>query len=75
MATLDLLERKLLKIFAEANQVKLKRRWGTGAPPSMTVEEQRELIHMLLRRVHTLPEEKQQEVRTLLRLYDWEVKS
>jgi hypothetical protein len=73
MATLDLLERTLLKIFADANQVKLKRRWVKGGSRSMTVEEQRELIHLLLRRVHTLPEEKQQEVRTLLRLYDWDV--
>ncbi len=73
MPSLDLLERKLLKIFAESSKVKLKRRMVKSNSTSFSDEEKRERINMLLRRLYTLPEHKQQEVRALLRLYHWEL--
>ncbi|MGQ7277018.1 hypothetical protein ACT91Q_03530 [Brevibacillus thermoruber] len=69
MSSLDLLERKLLRILAETEPVRLKRRWiQSGAPVSE--EEQRQRISLLLRRLDSLPEAKQQEVRELLKWYN-----
>jgi hypothetical protein len=71
MASLDLLERKLLKIIAETEPVKLKRQWIKGSKTSESEEEQRIRIGFLLRRLDLLPPEKRQEVLQLLDFYHW----
>ncbi|CAM3551264.1 hypothetical protein [Brevibacillus invocatus] len=71
MASLDLLERKLLKIIAETESVKLKRQWIIGNKHPEIEEEQRKRIGLLLRRLDQLPPAKRQEVLELLELYNW----
>ncbi|WP_019119358.1 hypothetical protein [Brevibacillus massiliensis] len=81
MSSLDLLERKLLKIFAEAQKLNMKhrqyqkRRYPQLVDREMTDEEKREMLALFIRRIETLPAEKQQEVLELLRLYDIHMKS
>lgn len=72
MATLDLLERKLLRIIADTESVKLKRQWIKGNKKSESEEEQRLRIGYLLRRLDQLPPSKRQEVLDLLNLYHFE---
>lgn len=72
MATLDLLERKLLRIIADTESVKLKRQWIKGNKKSESKEEQRLRIGYLLRRLDQLPPSKRQEVLDLLNLYHFE---
>ncbi|EST52341.1 hypothetical protein T458_15250 [Brevibacillus panacihumi W25] len=72
MASLDLLERKLLRIIADTESVKLKRQWIKGNKKSESEEEQRLRIGYLLRRLDQLPPSKRQEVLDLLNLYHFE---
>lgn len=71
MASLDLLERKLLKIIAETESVKLKRQWIKGNKQPETEEEQRIRIGLLLRRLDQLPPARRKEVLELLEWYNW----
>lgn len=71
MASLDLLERKLLKIISETDPVRLKRQRMTDHPARETEDEQRLRIGLLLRRLDKLPEEKRQEVLDLLKWFNW----
>ncbi|MDF2684505.1 MAG: hypothetical protein K0R47_5695 [Brevibacillus sp.] len=71
MASLDLLERKLLKIISETDPVRLKRQRMTDQKQRETEDEQRLRIGLLLRRLDKLPEEKRQEVLDLLRWFNW----
>lgn len=72
MASLDLLERKLLKIIAESDPVRLKRQWVNGSKHKESAEEQRTRINLLLRRLDRLPAQKRQEVLALLKWYQWD---
>lgn len=72
MASLDLLERKLLRIIADTESVKLKRQWIKGNKKTESEEEQRLRIGYLLRRLDQLPPSKRQEVLDLLNLYHFE---
>lgn len=72
MASLDLLERKLLRIIADTESVKLKRQWIKGNKKPESEEEQRLRIGYLLRRLDQLPPSKRQEVLDLLNLYHFE---
>ncbi|MED4582344.1 hypothetical protein [Brevibacillus choshinensis] len=71
MASLDLLERKLLKIISETDPVRLKRQRMTDHKQRETEDEQRLRIGLLLRRLDKLPEEKRQEVLDLLQWFNW----
>lgn len=71
MASLDLLERKLLKIIAQTESVKLKRQWIKGSKLPEAEEEQRLRIGLLLRRLDQLPPAKRREVLELLEWYNW----
>ncbi|GEC88356.1 hypothetical protein [Brevibacillus brevis] len=72
MASLDLLERKLLRIISDTDPVRLKRQWVKGQQkiPESEVE-QRMRIDLLLRRLDKLPEAKRQEVLALLKWFSW----
>lgn len=71
MASLDLLERKLLRIISETEPVRLKRQWVSREKPNEPEEEQRVRIGLLLRRLDKLPEPKRQEVLELLQWFNW----
>ena len=71
MASLDLLERMLLKIIAETETVRLKRQRIHVHKQTDTEEEQRLRIGLLLRRLDKLPEEKRKEVLDLLQWFNW----
>lgn len=71
MASLDLLERMLLKIISETETVRLKRQRIQAHKQTDTEEEQRLRIGLLLRRLDKLPEEKRREVLDLLKWFNW----
>lgn len=71
MASLDLLERKLLKIISETDPVRLKRQRMNPHKQRETDEEQRLRIELLLRRLDKLPDQKRQEVLELLKWFNW----
>lgn len=71
MASLDLLERKLLRIISETEPVRLKRQWVSREKPHESEEEQRLRIGLLLRRLDKLPESKRQEVLELLQWFNY----
>ncbi|NGQ96251.1 hypothetical protein G3578_13880 [Brevibacillus sp. SYP-B805] len=75
MSSLDLLERKLLRLLVETDQVRLKRRLlptrrSLAGDARLTDKEKRELVSLFLRRMESLPPAKRQEVMDLLRLYE-----
>ncbi|MFS0556040.1 hypothetical protein [Brevibacillus sp. 179-C9.3 HS] len=71
MASLDLLERKLLRIIADTDPVRLKRHWMKGQKVPESEVEQRMRIDLLLRRLDKLPEAKREEVLALLKWFNW----
>ncbi|EJL22836.1 MULTISPECIES: hypothetical protein [unclassified Brevibacillus] len=71
MASLDLLERKLLRIISDIDPVRLKRQWVKGQKVPESEVEQRMRIDLLLRRLDKLPEAKRQEVLALLKWFNW----
>ncbi|MGF9909304.1 hypothetical protein [Brevibacillus fortis] len=71
MASLDLLERKLLRIISDTDPVRLKRQWVKGQKEPESEVEQRMRIDLLLRRLDKLPEAKRQEVLALLKWFSW----
>lgn len=71
MASLDLLERKLLKIITDTDPVRLKRQRMNPDKPRETDAEQRLRIGLLLRRLDKLPQDKRQEVLELLKWFNW----
>ncbi|KZE44130.1 hypothetical protein AV540_02185 [Brevibacillus parabrevis] len=71
MASLDFLERKLLKIIAETDSVRLKRQWVSRHVEPFPEIEQRKRIALLLSRLDKLPASKRQEVRDLLNQFNW----
>ncbi|GED57872.1 hypothetical protein ABER61_19910 [Brevibacillus formosus] len=71
MASLDLLERKLLRIISDIDPVRLKRQWVKGHKAPESEVEQRMRIDLLLRRLDKLPEAKRQEVLALLKWFNW----
>ncbi|TQK75350.1 hypothetical protein FB479_101965 [Brevibacillus sp. AG162] len=71
MASLDLLERKLLRIISDTDPVRLKRQWVKGQKIPESEVEQRMRIDLLLRRLDKLPEAKRQEVLALLKWFSW----
>ncbi|MFF2528344.1 hypothetical protein ACFVS2_05455 [Brevibacillus sp. NPDC058079] len=71
MASLDLLERKLLRIISDIDPVRLKRQWVKGQKVPESKVEQRMRIDLLLRRLDKLPEAKRQEVLALLKWFNW----
>ncbi|MGK5508367.1 hypothetical protein [Brevibacillus formosus] len=71
MASLDLLERKLLRIISDTDPVRLKRQWVKGHKVPESEVEQRMRIDILLRRLDKLPEAKRQEVLALLKWFNW----
>ncbi|ATF13838.1 hypothetical protein HPY28_17325 [Brevibacillus sp. HB1.2] len=71
MASLDLLERKLLRIISDTDPVRLKRQWVKGQKVPISEVEQRMRIDLLLRRLDKLPETKRQEVLALLKWFNW----
>ncbi|MED1919118.1 hypothetical protein P4V64_27830 [Bacillus thuringiensis] len=71
MASLDLLERKLLRIISDIDPVRLKRQWVKGQKVPESEVEQRMRIDLLLRRLDKLPEVKRQEVLALLKWFNW----
>ncbi|MBY0087550.1 hypothetical protein HP567_018795 [Brevibacillus sp. M2.1A] len=71
MASLDLLERKLLRIISDTDPVRLKRQWVKGQKVPESEVEQRMRIDLLLRRLDKLPEAKRQEVLALLKWFSW----
>ncbi|MED1783968.1 hypothetical protein P4V43_19275 [Brevibacillus fortis] len=71
MASLDLLERKLLRIISDIDPVRLKRQWVKGKKVPESEVEQRMRIDLLLRRLDKLPEAKRQEVLALLKWFNW----
>ncbi|ASJ53992.1 hypothetical protein BP422_10845 [Brevibacillus formosus] len=71
MASLDLLERKLLRIISDTDPVRLKRQWVKGQKVPESEVEQRMRIDILLRRLDKLPEAKRQEVLALLKWFNW----
>jgi hypothetical protein len=75
MSSLDLLERKLLRLLAETDQVRLKRRLlparrSLSGDDRLSDKEKRELVSLFLRRMESLPPAKRQEVMDLLRFYE-----
>lgn len=71
MASLDFLERKLLRIIAETDPVRLKRQWVSKRAESSSESEQRKRIALLLRRLDKLPPAKRREVLDLLAQFNW----
>ncbi|QRG65119.1 hypothetical protein [Brevibacillus choshinensis] len=71
MASLDLLERKLLKIISDTDPVRLKRQRMNPQIQRETDAEQRLRIELLLRRLDKLPDQKRQEVLDLLKWFNW----
>ncbi|MFF0826203.1 hypothetical protein ACFYU8_04660 [Brevibacillus sp. NPDC003359] len=71
MASLDLLERKLLRVISDIDPVRLKRQWVKGQKVPESEVEQRMRIDLLLRRLDKLPEAKRQEVLALLKWFNW----
>ncbi|MFS0918778.1 hypothetical protein [Brevibacillus sp. 179-C 1.1 NHS] len=71
MASLDLLERKLLRIIADTDPVRLKRHWVKGKKVPESEVEQRMRIDLLLRRLDKLPEAKREAVLALLKWFNW----
>ncbi|MGG1661129.1 hypothetical protein [Brevibacillus sp. NRS-1366] len=71
MASLDLLERKLLRIISETEPVRLKRQWMSSEKQNESEEEQRVRIGLLLRRLDKLPASKRQEVLELLKWFNY----